>query len=270
MEFFNWSNHIKTNFEEFKNNVISEMINLYGEEYKNYIIERLNRVNFIFYGNTSLTIPLYKQSKYEKQSIIYTTKPFKYSYPTKELIKKLANETSISHTTVYDYNDEDLHYFILFPLYSSDKQLIHEMIHAVTTDPIGITDNGKYISKVGIEITNGSASEALLEECITETEAKIIYNRLNKKNVESFIRDLDLNKFEHRCYYEHFIPLIIDFYNNHFNEITYSRFTMNKNKLFENVDKQEYMKLLDDIKSFEKELISKYEQKDNYKVKKLT
>ena len=109
----------------------------------------------------------------------------------------------------------------------------------------------------------------VLEECVTETEAKIIYNRLRERNIESFIRDLDLSKYEHRCYYEHFIPLTIDFYNKHFNEITYARFTMNKNKLFESVDKQEYMNLINDINSYEKELIDRYEHKNNYKVKKL-
>lgn len=181
--FYNWTNYLKENFNDFKNYVINEMINLYGDEYKEEIIERLDIVNFIFYGNTSLCIPLRNQSKYEKQNIIYTTKPFKYTYPTKEFIKGLVDEISISYTTVYDYNDNSLNHFILFPLYSSDKQLIHEMIHAVTSQPLGLTDKGKYVSKTGLENTYCHNGESLLEETITEIEANIIYDSLrNKKN----------------------------------------------------------------------------------------
>lgn len=267
--FYNWDKYLESNFDKFKNSVIEIMINLYGVEYKDTIIKKLDRVNFIFYGNTLLCIPLKKQNKYEKQNIIYTTKPFKYPYITKGIIKELVNRTSISHTTIYNYNDEDLYYFILFPLYSSDKQLIHEMIHAVTTDSIGITNNGKYISKVGLEITNSSNGETLLEESITELEAKMIYNRLKEKNI-TFIRDLDLTKYEHECYYEHFIPLVTDFYNKYSKYITYSRITLNKNHLFNVINVKDYEELINNIDFYEKKLKKIYEAKNNYKVKKLT
>lgn len=60
-----------------------------------------------------------------------------------------------------------------------------------------------------------------------------------------------------------------DFYINNFNEITYARFTLNKNKMYESINKEKYMKLLNNIDSCEKELKKIYEQKNNYKVKKL-
>ncbi len=268
MYLYNWNKHLKENFDSFKNSVINAMIDYYGEEYKEDIIERLDRVNFIFYGNKKLLIPSYNQSKYKKMRIIHSTNGLKYTPPSKEYLKYLVNEISISHTTIYDPNNDSVNFFILFPLYSSDKHLIHEMVHAITNIPLCISENGKYYAKTGLE-TCDNESELLLEETITEIDASIIYQNLKEKGIKPFIRNLNPDTYEHSCYYNNFIPDVIDFYNKYFNDINYARITLNKNSLFKTVDKKEYNQLLQEVSNSEEELIKKFGKINNCKVKKL-
>ena len=268
MVFYNWSKHLKDNFESFKNSVINEMIDYYGEEYKKDINERLDRVNFVFYGNTKLGIPSYNQSKYEKMRIILPTKGLKYTPPARKDLKDLVKAISISHTTIYDPNDNSVNFFILFPLYSSDKHLIHEMVHAITNTPLCLSESGKYYAKTGLEISDDNA-ELLLEESITEIDANIIYTRLKDKGTKSFVRELNSSIHQHSCYYCNFIPQVIDFYINHFKEVNHARITLDKRSMFKTINKEEYDQLLESINNYEKELIIKYEGKNNCKVRKL-
>ena len=48
--------YIMDNFESYKNEVIKELINYYGEEYRDLIISRVEDTDFIFYINPNFNV----------------------------------------------------------------------------------------------------------------------------------------------------------------------------------------------------------------------
>ncbi len=280
MEINNWTYYIKRNFNSFKSEVIEEMTKYYGKKYKNTIIRRLDEVNFIFYGNVKNSIPCKKQNYSGKKEIIYQTKDIKYSIDIKESIKYDIDSKLISFNARYDFDKNEVHKYILIPLFATDEDIIHEMIHAITYMPLYINNEKEiYKGKSGLAISNDDG-EILLEETITELEAKKIYKSLTKNNNKVFINEY--NDELSNCYYNNFINLILKFYKLFFNEITYSRITLNKNYLLNKLEKDLYERLTDLIGYYAEDLYSiskeRYiplidctvdKMKENYIVKKL-
>ena len=154
------------------------------------------------------------------------------------------------------------------------------MIRAITYEPLYINPSiESYKGKSGL-VSSNIDGEILLEESITELEAKLIYTSLIKTRNKTFINEYREEKSN--CYYNHFIPLITKFYKAFFKGITYSRITLNKNYLIEKVGKNLYTKFINYVHQYAEDLYSKSkdryvplinisvdDMKNNYKVKKL-
>ncbi len=276
----NWTYHIKKNFNTFKNSVITEMVKYYGKKYEDIITQRLDDVNFIFYGTIKNGIPSRKQSFNGRKGVVFRTKEIDYNIDTKESINSDIDSKLICFNTKYDFDKNELNKYILIPLFATDEDIIHEMIHAITYTPLYLDDeNEKYKGKTGLAVSNNDG-EILLEETITELEAKNIYKLLKKKNSKTFLAEYyDVTS---NCYYNHFINLISKFYKYFFNEITYSRITLNKNSLVQRVGKDLYERLTEFIGYYAEDLYSLSKEryiplinctvdkmKENYKVKEL-
>ncbi len=280
MENENWTYYIKRNFNSFKNDVIEEMIKFYGKNYKDIIIQRLDEINFIFYGNVKNNIPSKKQNYSGKKEIIFQTKEIKYPVDIKELIDSDIKSKLISFNARYDFKKDELHKYILIPLFATDEDIIHEMIHAITYTPLYIDKEKElYRGKSGLISTNNDG-EILLEETITELEAKKIYKSFKKTNNKIFLNEY--NDEISNCYYNNFINLVLKFHKYFFNDITYSRIKLNKNYLINHIEKNLYTNLTDYIGYYAEDLYSISKQryvpliectvdkmKNNYKVKKL-
>lgn len=280
MEIDNWAYYIKKNFNSFKSDVINEMIKFYGKKYKDTIIQRLEEVDFIFYGNIKNGMPSKKQGFSGKKGIIYKTKEIQYSKDIKELINSDIDAKFISFNARYDFNKNTINKYILIPLFATDEDILHEMIHAITYTPLYV-DNEKeiYKGKSGLGVSNDDG-EILLEESITELEAKILYKSLIKTRNKTFLNEY-CNETSN-CYYNNFIPLIYKFHKSFFGDITYSRITLNKNSIVNHIGKELYNNLIAYIGYYAEDLYSmskhKYipliecaidKMKENYKVKKL-
>lgn len=283
MERNNIAYYLKKNFNRFKNKVIEAMINYYGEEYKDIIIKRLDDTIFMFYGNVINGNISSKQSRRFKKEIIYKTKDTN-RFDNNASIKKVLKEGNATYLTFYDPETINIDKVILFPIYESDETLIHEMIHAVANEHFfTLKKNSKkdleIHSKNGL-ITSKDQGEILLEETITEIEANNIYNILKENGFKSFLIGFDYSSYP--CYYDNFIPLVNDFYETFFNDITYSRFTPSKSTLINKIGIENYYDLVNYISCFEEEINSKRKDKyytliesivskmeNSYKVKKL-
>ncbi len=276
----NWTYHIKKNFNSFKNDVINGMVKFYGKKYKDIISNRLNDVNFIFYGTTKNGIPSKKQTFNRKKDIIYQVKEIDYTKSVKQTMEEAIKLKFICFDIIYDFDKNELFKYILIPLFANDEDIIHEMIHVITYNPLYIIEEDQsYKGKSGLA-TSMYGPESLFEETITELEAKQIYELLKKSNNKTFIGDYSEQK--NNCSYNHFIHLVTKFHKCFFDEITYSRISLNKNSLINKVGKDLYDNLIDCINWYNEDLYStskeKYipivdsivdKMKENYKVKKL-
>ena len=185
-------------------------------------------------------------------------------------------------TPIYLEDSKKIEHDIVIPLFKADDgTLIHEMIHAIMSqDLLLINENEPYL-KTGISITVNRDSEELLEECITEIEANNISKRLKEKDI-SFI-DKFFPKYTHSCFYDTFIPFVIDFYDYFKDILTYSRITLNKSHLLEQIDRNNYYDFMVAFAECYREYFSKDDfyyykakigeeidkMKDSYKVLKL-
>lgn len=282
MNYSNYIYYLKTNFKNFRKKVINAMISYYGEEYRGLINKRLDETNFIFYGNVKDDLVSPKQNRFLKKEIIYKT--MDTDCATDYQIKRSFKDGNASYITMYDFENEVLKKFVIFPIYLDDETLIHEMIHAITNTTFArIKDNNKkYLdsyTKSGL-ITTKHQGEILLEETITEIEANRIYKILKSNGFKSFIREYDYTS--EPCYYDNFFPIIDFFYETFFKDITYSRITTDKSSLLDKIDIHNYIDLINYISCYEEELRFKRKNKyyplientvskmeNNYKVKKL-
>lgn len=250
---FDWTNYLKNNFENFKNDVLNEMVSFYGENYREILTKRLNSTNFIFYGNTRFGVPNYPQrfcpnKKMGKKDIVYKSIDIDYNYDINYYIYKIISEKSHVSCQFEIYNSDNASAvsIVLFPLYKTDQELIHEMIHSVTSTPLSLTP---HINKCGL-ITSQNSGEVLLEECITELEDKIIYNRLKNKGVKTFLKDHQ-NISMYESFYDMYIPVIFDFYKTFHNLIEYARITSDKSSLIDLIGEYNYkdfIKYIDEYK----------------------
>ncbi len=261
----NIKEHIKTNFEAFKNAVISEMINYYGEEHKEEIVSRINDTNFVFYINPKkrklIRInrdkrkdnfneieanykKLRKEMKGDYELLNYQNK----KSPATNIIVK-DNETCFLY--MYNNGEKRTDRTIFIQLYSTnDEGIVHEMIHSVMSSALGEieTSSGKILKyKTGL-ITTNHKGEDLLEECMTQIEALIIYETIKAKGV-SFIDEFYPNRnFE--CKYNLFIPSVAKFYRYFKDDLVDARMSLNLKDFINKIGIENYCKLIQLLKEF--------------------
>ena len=256
-KYYEIRNYLSNNINDFKETVSEEFINYYGIEYKNEIISRLNDTNFVFYVNTNLrtfsSFPFYKincsknsyndikkEFKIVKKEIlknnydnaIYSSD--KRIFPLKEIID--SNRTCLD---CYNEITNKIEKVIYVPLFNGhDESLIHEMIHSIMTSPLCYTDikGRKCVFKIGFTLCD-SKMERLLEECLTEIDAKKIYKKVHNKYI---FLDKFYPLYKSECMYDKYIPFVIDFYNKYMVDINYSRFNLNKNHILSLIGKNNY------------------------------
>ena len=261
----NIKEHIKTNFEAFKNTVISEMINYYGEEHKEEIVSRINDTNFVFYINPKKRRLIRINSNKRKDNFNEIEANYKklrkemkgeselFNYknrrsPATNIIVK-DNETCFIY--MYNNGEKRTDRTIFIQLYSTnDEGIIHEMIHSVMSSALGEieTTSGKILKyKTGL-ITTNHKGEDLLEECMTQIEALIIYETIKAKGI-SFIDEFYPNRnFE--CKYNLFIPSVAKFYRYFKDDLIDARMSLNLKGFINKIGIENYCKLIQLLKEF--------------------
>jgi hypothetical protein len=261
-----YSKYLKEQFEKFKNYVTKLLIDYYGKQFEEIIIERLNynSNNFIFYGNLSdhriendsvkdkyendffrlfntkydLTAEIDDPFSYYSgfREIIYSTNSMDYDDNVNEKIKESMNFQKMVTFRYYDLNDLSIKPICLIPIFSDDRAIIHEMIHFITYLPLFVTDSS-FIGKTGL-CSNTNIGEKILEEIITELEARRIYDNCDKSTI------LISQHYNIKSTYALLFDLVVDFYDGFKDEITFARFTMNKNYLLEIIGRDNYGELI--------------------------
>ena len=259
---------IADNFESFKNEVINELINYYGKEYKEVLKSRINETNFIFYVsprfNDLLMYNARKKSNYKQlkkeykiiKRIIRRNKESGIMYNRKsknsDVYSSIAINNIIGFTFMYDNNEKETKKEIFLPLfYAGDAAIIHEMIHAAMTSPLLLTQgkNGENLKyKFGIGYTDDDAGN-LLEECFTHIDTMIISKRLMEKKI-SFINQYYLFD-EVISHYDNFIPSIIDLYRLYWKEINNARITLNSRQFIYSIGPENYCELISLLYDFD-------------------
>ena len=141
------------------------------------------------------------------------------------------------YTPIYFEDTQKIEHDIIIPLFKADDEdLIHEMIHAIMSQDLLIINNNKTYHKTGLAIRRDA--EDLLEEWITEIEAKRINKNLKDKGIE--LIDKFFPKRTSKTSYDIFIPFVQDFYDYFKDILIYSRITLNKNYLLEQIDRNNY------------------------------
>ncbi len=268
MTFSSVQRYISNNFDSFKNEIIKELINYFGEEYKDIIVSRIEDTNFIFYieprYNEFLKFNIKRKDNYRKLKKEYyrlqreiRIKDLENGqvYNSKSLgsvaYKSIAWNSKTCFTYMYCNGNNELKREIFIPLfYADDRAIIHEMIHSVMSSPLFLLDRNnscvlKY--KFGLCASDDSITD-LLEECITEIEAKRIYSNIKKKGI-SLIDCLYLYKSS-LCFYDNFIPYIIEFYKLFKDDIINARITLNLRQLEHILGNEEYNNFLSLLKDF--------------------
>ncbi|MBQ6284995.1 MAG: hypothetical protein IJK67_01610 [Bacilli bacterium] len=262
----NIKDYLKSNFEGFKNVVINELIAYYGEKYKDEIVSRINDTNFIFYINPKKRRIKRSHSDRRKENFDEIKENYRKTrleakkngelfnlYNKKSAAARFVcpyNETDF--TSMYNNGEKEIEKTIFIPLYFvNDEGIIHEMIHAVMSSPLGLIESPDYKIlkyKIGL-ITSGDKGEDLLEECMTQIEALIIYEIIKSKGI-SFIDEFYPNKsFE--CKYDLFIPSVAKFYKDFKEDLVDARITLNLRRFINKIGKENYCKLIQLLREFE-------------------
>ena len=154
------------------------------------------------------------------------------------LMFKFGN-TCAFFTPIYLSDSNMIEHDIIIPLFQcGDASIIHEMIHAIMSQDLLLIDGNTPYHKTGLAITINRDAEELLEEWITELEAKRIDKNIKKKGIK--LIDEFFPKKVSRCSYDTFIPFIEGFCDYFKDILTYSRITLDKCYLLEQIDRDNY------------------------------
>ncbi len=254
-------NYVGNYFENFKSIATEEIVNYYGEQYRDQIVSRINNTSFAFYINYSRKLKTKKDllfiSEYYKLIKKYMEKNnmSKEIYNSTGIIfpmaKILIDDNTPDFSYCYNQDKKSVDKVIYIPLFfTNDEGIIHEMIHSCMSNPLLLIGdkNGRVVKcKNGINVLKHEG-ENLLEECLTQMDAHEIAKRLKAKNV-SFI-----NKYyphnELICFYNQFIPYVSNFYDEFKEEIIDARLTLNIRGFIDSIGKDNYIRYIDLIKDF--------------------
>lgn len=195
-------------------------------------------------------------------------------------IDDAIKEHEICYFPMYLEDSKTIEHAVVIPIFkANDCNLIHEMIHGIMSQDLLLKENNTLYSKTGLAI--GMNSETLLEECLTEIDAQSISKILKEKGIE-FIEKFYPKKC-HRCNYNTYIPFFREFYEYFKDDLIYSRITLNKSHLLEQIDRENYYYFMVSIADCHRNYFDRNEfnyykiifdehinkMKDNYKVLKL-
>lgn len=179
-------------------------------------------------------LQIFNRKIYEKNNNKYTEKD---NAEREIILSHLVKRNYICYLPIYLKEANTIEHNIITPLFiANDESLIHEIIHAVMNQDLLLINNEEVYSKTGLSVRKDA--ENLLEECITEIEAKRINKNLKDKGVELIDRYYPKKEFD--CFYNRFIPFVEEFYNYFKDILIYSRITLNKSYLLEQIDRENY------------------------------
>lgn len=252
-------------FEEIEKNkkiLIEAFVIYYGEKYRNIITERFNSISFATFLSTNLI----KDLKINEQSdnefiynLIYLHK-FYCDNPTyvgftydknalykfdDEFAENLKKKLSTSNLNGFEHHSYDTSnnrtlYSVFLALFVSDRTLIHEINHAITSTVISMLENDfeKFlIYKTGISVA--------LKDNVNNEEFEEVLNELSAKEITEIFHNLGgcVQKrkvsYTNSIYVELF-PYVLKFYNKYKDLIKEARITENKNILFTKIEKGKY------------------------------
>lgn len=266
---------IEHNFNNSMDKLIDAFVLHYGEDYREIIKERISKIEFIFYCNDKKTKPIFSKINPASKNLNYLntlyldlvqeirekTKKYLFSPGIKNTLSLNLNKVVYTSADIQNFNleetkrlDENIRnnntqqcsilkngnykqkvYIPLF--FSGDKELIHEIAHAIKRSIIGTAD-GFTVDKMGLSTYK---DDVAIDEIITDIDADIIYDKFKKMNAsvigEYFFYE-NLNSF-----YENFKTLIMPFYEKFKKTIINAGLTFNKNYLLETIGKDNYIEL---------------------------
>ena len=271
-----YESYLKEGLEKAKPLLLGCLIEYYGEPYREIITSRFNNTEFIFYAfDRKGVLPIRKTRKEEvsksykdickefeyivkdvrgknrqtgkdslraKNRIIYSTRNVE-TLP--ESFLKNINEMVFLRKTVCEYGtciNEEYTNFVFIPLFfANDEALIHEIIHAIMSQIIGIASKEflltDEITKVGLSV-KGDDCDQYLEECITQIEASKICQSFKNKGGYFLDKTYYLKNFD--CNYNFLRFMVEPFYEKFKDDIIHSRLTLNKNLIVNSCDKEFY------------------------------
>lgn len=269
-----------------KEKLIEAFIIYYGEDYKDYIINRFKTIEFNTFISESTRIMIKYYIKRNSNINKKILKDLKIILSSKKYIGILSDlnsnfelddesyrifynhllfnrDTSACHGGTFDKTG-NVCQFILCSLFSSDEELIHEINHALTEHPLATADGETHylIEQKGIEVADPN-SDIILEEVINDRATVDVCDIFTKQlngNVSKY-EDVAISSA-----YKRLFPLIEDFYQKYKSDINEARITGNKNVIYRRIDKRKYKELEGLIREsfefmYDKEILEDYIKK---------
>ena len=178
---------------------------------------------------------IFNRKIYEKNSNTYTEKD---NAKRESTLSYLVKHNAICYLPIHLEEANVIEHNVLVPLFkTNDNDLIHEIIHAIMCQDLLLINGEEPYCKTGLSVRKDA--EGLLEECITEIEAEKISKNLKDNGIE-LIEKYYPKKDNNPCFYNRFIPFIEEFYNYFKDTLIYSRITLNKSYLLEQIDRDNY------------------------------
>jgi len=272
---------IKDTLNKNKQIIIDSLIEYYGEEYRNIIVERYDRITFVYYINWELVKKVVDEflSKSSKPNEYVSFNNFRKYYNKEESYFKKITQNGLPNNFVGSTNNDIFHNYYLkesvigqfnysgasclgyefenccnqiicFPILVIDElTIIHEINHAITEDIlIKEVDEKKYsgtlVFKSGLSIDE---NERMFNELINEKTSQEIFRIFKEKGGDFTLFCTDIPfVYPHR----NNLYLIDELYDKLKNYIKIAEISNNKNYLIERIGKDNYKKYV--------ELVNKY------------
>lgn len=266
---------IKKTLADNKEILIDSFVEYYGEEYRQIIEERYEKIIFVYYINWDIikkvlsNVDFYKKerAKYREIEKVYEANKLveRMINHLKKEDKRLLNLVGKSKDVELDENilqifsnsslvtagRKDDIFVVFHMLIFSEEAIIHEISHALMRQNYAdlYTDEGTFkmtFAKFGAEIYE---SEKLFEELINDKSSKEITKIFKRRggDLTSFCFDVPL-----RYYYKENFYLVDEFYEEFKELLKAPRITLNKNGLVKRIGEdnyKEYCKLIKDYYS---------------------
>ena len=246
--------------------LIEAFVKYYGEEYRSYITNVINNIDFstfISINTTDMIVDHLNYNYIDDKNYYNELKKILQFYKKYDdfVVTYFSDENKVKNSIISDQlfipsclrangfniatnNGNSTVHFVFTSFFTDDLVLIHEINHALTSVILSnVEHNGinYIIQKTGLSTgctRNLSEDGIELEEIINEKSAREIF-----KIYKNLGGDLNIRKFDNfRSYYETFFPAVDRFYDKYKDIIKQSRITENKNLLFKEIDKDVYLK----------------------------
>lgn len=234
--------------KKYKDLILESFIEFYGEEYRNIIINRFNDISFLYYINDVTIFYIvdslkeeyndkFKNTMFAAPYIIYLIKNnfYKQKVTNDNFYKlginkivgssdeKLLTDINLLKYSIalalrdenqnpieFNFNEnKNFKRIIALPMFSfDDKDLFHEINHAITSEPVN--KNGKFIVKCGLDYYGEDKKE--YNEILNDIISLEIYDIFKKKCRDTIFEDDVMDEVLFETYTNH-NRLIDEFYN---------------------------------------------------------